>query len=196
MAGNIMYLYRHKIAYNAFLFFLALATSIFSIVVAQNVAIFRPLYYVSAFALPYCSAYIGLTKLAPLPYFHRGDYSYGVYIYGFPIQQAIAFYFPHLRNWLFSFALAFPLSVAFATMSWHLIEKPALGVRKRFLPKAATLALDDEIERFTVRKLIFLMLIVAYGLFVMNAARVFPLHELYDKILHHPYKAGETQQPV
>ena len=53
-----------------------------------------------------------------------GDYSYGVYLYGFPIQQVVAHSFPDTPlfiGMLTSCALAFLL----AMLSWHFCEKPA-----------------------------------------------------------------------
>jgi len=59
-----------------------------------------------------------------------GDYSYGVYIYAFPIQQTIAHLFPGIRQPTF---LAFSLAATFvaAALSWHLVEKPALQFKPR-----------------------------------------------------------------
>jgi peptidoglycan/LPS O-acetylase OafA/YrhL len=55
-----------------------------------------------------------------------GDFSYGVYIYGFPIQQALAFLFPTLT--LFAMiGLACGLSLGIAALSWFIIEKRALA---------------------------------------------------------------------
>ncbi|MDR2013611.1 MAG: acyltransferase [Rhodanobacter sp.] len=57
-----------------------------------------------------------------------GDYSYGIYLWGFPMQQIVAVLaplLPALLNALFGFLAA--LSVA--VMSWHVIEKPALRLK-------------------------------------------------------------------
>jgi peptidoglycan/LPS O-acetylase OafA/YrhL len=61
-----------------------------------------------------------------------GDYSYGIYLWGFPVQQIVAHHFPLLtpiHNALISFCLA----VFLALLSWHLVEKPAL--RLKVLPE-------------------------------------------------------------
>lgn len=58
-----------------------------------------------------------------------GDYSYGFYIWAFPVQQTVA------NCWdltpLAHIAVALPITLIFAIGSWHLIEKPALALRYR-----------------------------------------------------------------
>lgn len=66
------------------------------------------------------------------PAFNRlGDYSYGLYIYSFPIQQTLVRLAPGIEP-VTLFALAFTLALALAVVSWHGIEKPALGIKSRF----------------------------------------------------------------
>lgn len=63
-------------------------------------------------------------------YNRLGDYSYGLYIYAFPMQQAIASVAgPHspLVNILF----ALPMALLLAIVSWHWVENPALERRNR-----------------------------------------------------------------
>lgn len=64
-----------------------------------------------------------------------GDYSYGIYIYAFPIQQLIVAVFPgaSIITVLAGSAVA---TLIFAIASWHLIEKRALTLKKRILRTA------------------------------------------------------------
>ena len=99
--------------------------------------------------LPVFFAY-GVLSLAFLPsgvlrkFNHLGDYSYGLYIYAFPVQQSLmALYLaahPHLvvvkgkspawEVWPYFFSsLLGTLILAF--LSWHLVEKPALRTCQR-----------------------------------------------------------------
>jgi peptidoglycan/LPS O-acetylase OafA/YrhL len=59
-----------------------------------------------------------------------GDYSYGVYLYGWPIQQVLSsldFSTSTRWNQLATMALA----LACAVVSWHFIEKPMMTVIRR-----------------------------------------------------------------
>lgn len=62
---------------------------------------------------------------------HRyGDISYGVYLYGFPMQQVVASWLAWTRGepWL-NFLVALGPTLLFATLSWRLIESPALKLK-------------------------------------------------------------------
>ncbi|WP_157215851.1 acyltransferase family protein [Flavisphingomonas formosensis] len=56
------------------------------------------------------------------------DYSYGIYIYAFPIQQFLIMKTPGLTPALHALT-AFPLVLIPASLSWHFIEKPALKLK-------------------------------------------------------------------
>jgi len=61
-----------------------------------------------------------------------GDYSYGLYIYAYPIQQTLMYFFREvLPVWLF-FVLASAVTFVFAYLSWHFVEKRALNLKARF----------------------------------------------------------------
>ncbi len=65
------------------------------------------------------------------------DYSYGIYIYGFTVQQLILSQYPQLPTGIHVF-VAFLLVLIPAGLSWHLIEKPALRLKpKRSLSTSA-----------------------------------------------------------
>jgi peptidoglycan/LPS O-acetylase OafA/YrhL len=60
-----------------------------------------------------------------------GDYSYGLYVYSFPIQQTIVYVMPESSPMLL-FALAMLFTLAVAALSWHMVEKPMLGLKSHF----------------------------------------------------------------
>lgn len=57
-----------------------------------------------------------------------GDYSYGLYLWGFPMQQVVAHHLPTIAP-LANAALSLPLAALLAIASWHGIEKPALTLK-------------------------------------------------------------------
>jgi peptidoglycan/LPS O-acetylase OafA/YrhL len=59
-----------------------------------------------------------------------GDYSYGVYIYAFPIQQALIALVPTISV-LQLMAASGALTLALACVSWHMLEKRALGFKEQ-----------------------------------------------------------------
>jgi peptidoglycan/LPS O-acetylase OafA/YrhL len=83
------------------------------------------------YVFPICLTYLLFIFAYRLPHFDMdrlGDISYGVYIYAWPIQQMV--WRPGqgaYMNILLSTAIVFPL----AYLSWRLIEKPAMGLRKK-----------------------------------------------------------------
>jgi peptidoglycan/LPS O-acetylase OafA/YrhL len=62
-----------------------------------------------------------------------GDISYGIYLYNFPIQQTLVFYFsPHYLHLMFYSML---LSSMAGYFSWHCIEKKSLQLKRIFFRK-------------------------------------------------------------
>jgi peptidoglycan/LPS O-acetylase OafA/YrhL len=60
----------------------------------------------------------------------RNDYSYGVYIYGWPVLQLLGMWGVQRWGYPVYAASAVAGSVALAFLSWHLIEKRALSLKK------------------------------------------------------------------
>lgn len=76
-----------------------------------------------------------------------GDLSYGIYIYGFPVQQTLL-HFYNLNHWELMGA-SWVISSCLAYLSWHLIEIKALKfkngpVRKKVAVESALLPKDNE----------------------------------------------------
>jgi peptidoglycan/LPS O-acetylase OafA/YrhL len=84
-------------------------------------------------AVPYVVAVVGSLRPGRLRVLiAAGDVSYGAYIYGFPIQQVLAQYIGGLTPGGM-LALSAPLAWVAGLASWHLVERPANGLRKRLI---------------------------------------------------------------
>lgn len=81
--------------------------------------------------LPYVLLYIAYVPSGLVRIYNQvGDYSYGVYIYTWPVQQSIAALVPGvsvLAMGLFSAGI----TIMLAALSWHLIERRALQLKGR-----------------------------------------------------------------
>jgi len=79
--------------------------------------------------LAYLTFYLAYVPNGPIRQFNRlGDYSYGIYIYAFPIQQALLASIPGLGPWQL-FGGAFALTLVAAVLSWHFVEQRALALK-------------------------------------------------------------------
>lgn len=100
----------------------------------------RP-FYPYAFALALC--YLALRFAYTLPQLHGfnrlGDYSYGLYLWAFPMQQLVVFALQPSTPTQVTL-LAFPLARGCAVVSWHGLEKPALAVLRRRQARLGTKA--------------------------------------------------------
>ncbi len=91
-------------------------------------------------ALSYGTLLLALRPGGPVRAYNRlGDYSYGIYVYAFPIQGLMVWAFGP-QTPLMNMVTAFPLTLACAVLSWHLIERPALRyVRQQARARGAAL---------------------------------------------------------
>jgi peptidoglycan/LPS O-acetylase OafA/YrhL len=67
------------------------------------------------------------------PYNRLGDYSYGLYVYAFPLQQTFSTTWKLLEP-LPLFALSMAATLTLAMLSWRFIEHPALRLKWRATP--------------------------------------------------------------
>ena len=122
--GMAMYRLRDSNIFNGKIALIALVGLVLSI----------PLHsFILFFALfgGYLVIYLAFAKWLPVfPAAKFGDLSYGLYIYGWPVEQTLTRLNGGKMPWLELFALALPITVVLAFLSWHLVEKTAL----RFKP--------------------------------------------------------------
>ena len=92
-------------------------------------------HYYDHFALyaAYPLLWIATSTTHTLPSLKKfGDISYGVYLYGWPCEQAVRGFMGPGVTWYTVFVLAGIMTVACAYASWRLVEKPALSLKKYF----------------------------------------------------------------
>jgi len=87
---------------------------------------------VAHIAFPYLVIWLAQLPVAWMNHFGRGgDFSYGMYLYAFPVQQGLAWVggagWPHAGY----LAGCFLLCLALAVASWHGVEHPALRLKPR-----------------------------------------------------------------
>jgi peptidoglycan/LPS O-acetylase OafA/YrhL len=135
LCGNVMFLCRDRIPSRLSLFFGAFAGYF---VISYFVPALT--FLAGALAITYATVFIGMQRVPRIPVLMRGDYSYGIYLYAFPLQQTVAWALPGLREWYFSLLVAGPLAVSFAMASWHFLEKPALSLKRHLVPRTKPMA--------------------------------------------------------
>lgn len=122
-AGMLMCLYRNVIPSNGWI---ALGTAVLSVVLLRN----KYTVYLAPIPAAYFTVYLGLLNPKRTIVVNSGDYSYGTYIYAYPIQQTAALLLGVANSWLLNVSIALPVTIIFALMSWHFVEKPFQRVKK------------------------------------------------------------------
>ncbi len=126
--GICVYSFREKIVWNGWI-----ALVCFAIVLFLTTSRHGP-WGTHLLALPsaYLTVYLGLLEPKKLVIISSGDYSYGIYLYGYPVQQSVVTLCGHyLMPWYMNFIISFPIAALLAVGSWHLVEKHASKLRPR-----------------------------------------------------------------
>jgi peptidoglycan/LPS O-acetylase OafA/YrhL len=102
------------------------------IVVIAASSFFRPIFVALTYSsLCYLVIYLAYFPNGLIRQFNKlGDYSYGIYIYGYPIQQSVENLWPNLHL-LEYFILTYIATLILSVLSWHLIEKRMLRFKNR-----------------------------------------------------------------
>lgn len=122
--GISLYLWRDKLPWSA-------ALGVVSGLVGGALLLFPMLGdFLAPLPIAYFTIWLGLANPRKIGLLQGADYSYGIFLYGYAIQQAWMSLSPALHHWYINIALALPTAALFAAFSWHVVEKPALGLRK------------------------------------------------------------------
>ncbi len=60
----------------------------------------------------------------------RGDLSYGIYIFAYPVEQTVSYLFGSAVTWQWVTFLSLPVVFVLAPLSWHFVEAPALSLKR------------------------------------------------------------------
>ena len=83
--------------------------------------------------LAYATFWVGYVPGGVIRKFNAlGDYSYGIYIYAFPLQGLAVWLMPG-QSPLMNMVVALPLTLILSIASWHLVEGPAMQSKGRVL---------------------------------------------------------------
>lgn len=119
LAGTLAYIHR-DIHLNRMGLVIAIATITLTTLMGLNLLIVSP-------AISYLLINIAYTPSIFSNFGKNGDFSYGIYIYAFPIQQFVIYLITKSligpMAWWVVFLASFPVTLLFAVASWHLVEK-------------------------------------------------------------------------
>ncbi len=125
--GTAFYIWRDNIYLSSRVFLL--------LVIALSISIFeKELFFVIySISIAYLIFYIAYVPAGIIRNFNKtGDYSYGIYIYAYPVQQSIAALIPDVSIPIM-IALSFFFTFILSFISWHLIEKKALKMKDHYV---------------------------------------------------------------
>ncbi|WP_249136322.1 acyltransferase family protein [Bradyrhizobium tropiciagri] len=124
LAGVGFYLWRDKVPFHRTLCLFALVLCAAAMATGRADAL-------APVPAAYIACYLGLMNPRRSWIVSSGDYSYGLYLYGFVIQQCVATFGPPVQHWYLNILISLPLAFGVAVASWHLVEKHALRLRGR-----------------------------------------------------------------
>ena len=124
MVGTLTCLFKDKVQFR-FVYFIVITFLWFGLGLL-HITSSTTIKAISFIALPYIVLYLANLKGKLNTFSKFGDFSYGIYIYAFPIQQMIVNFnttnISILKLFLLSSLIVLPLSI----ISWYLVEEPAL----------------------------------------------------------------------
>jgi peptidoglycan/LPS O-acetylase OafA/YrhL len=150
LCGSLFYNLRYHIPWSIFI---ALGSAIVIFLANEKSIIEGPIKHViQVCEVSYIAIFIGVANIPRMPIFKNGDYSYGIYLYGYVIQQTIVQMAGGRMTIVLNFLIAAILSTVVAIFSWHSVEKPILSLRKKFSFTARkTEAAEREWEEMSAR---------------------------------------------
>lgn len=170
LIGCIACLFKDKITFNKKVVMMGLITIFVSMVYGG----FKPLFAVFGSYIILYLAFLPQSRLSKITSF--GDFSYGIYLYAFPIQQLVTFWYGGQTSVLANFSISMPITLVFAVISWNIVEKNSLKLKNKFkvekLPPIYTQRINGFLDKlynmnwkkFSVLFVIFILCLQVYNL--------------------------------
>jgi peptidoglycan/LPS O-acetylase OafA/YrhL len=123
-SGASFYILKENITLSHWFFWLCVIALTSAAIV--NIEIFSDLYMLTIAYILFYVAYIPSGYIRK--YNQIGDYSYGIYIYAYPVQQSVGALIPRISV-LSMFLISAVVTLLLAALSWHLLERRALKLK-------------------------------------------------------------------
>jgi peptidoglycan/LPS O-acetylase OafA/YrhL len=122
LVGISIFFYKEMVPWNAWC---GIAAIILSMVLVSRIPYGD---FLAPGPIAYATVYLG--QMNPNRKLLRGaDYSYGIYLYGFAVQQTIVHLMPAATYWYVYAAIGIAATTLVAAASWQLVERPAGRLR-------------------------------------------------------------------
>lgn len=121
--GGCFFLYRDVVRYTSLIALIVAVVTLFCVIVLK---LHYLIFALAGAYLLFCFAFMPIGLLSgfdKLP-----DVSYGAYLYGWPVQKLLLWYFPITSHWTLFF-LSASLSVLLGVVSWYAVEKPFMRLK-------------------------------------------------------------------
>jgi peptidoglycan/LPS O-acetylase OafA/YrhL len=127
-AGTMLFLFKDKIKYK-FIYFIFMIFVWFGLGFWDLTRNDHFIKMIGLVALPYMVMYLANLKGKLNQFGKIGDFSYGIYIYAYPVQQMLVYFCGVEISITKLFLMSFSLTLVLSVTSWYLIEEKALRLK-------------------------------------------------------------------
>lgn len=123
LGGMSVYLFRENLIRSRWFLLVSVIVIVNSVFYFDSLVITLPIFG------SYILFHLAFARSYSLSSFSQwGDFSYGVYLFAWPIQQLVVLYFEQYLDIALMFILSLGATLVLAYFSWHYVEKPFLNL--------------------------------------------------------------------